>query len=96
MMEAICTCTGKSEEVTGSLMLTLIVETWTILQQFVPPERFLPFDYDKNKRVFAVVGSIHDPSAVCFQPSSVCKHVTYDVSLLFASTFVHWLTIISA
>ena len=74
-------------------MLSLIVETWTFLQQFLPPERFLPFDYDKNNRVSATVGSMHDPIAVCFQPSSFCKHVTYDVSLLFASILVDWLTV---
>ncbi|DBB07452.1 TPA: hypothetical protein ACH3X3_008930 [Trebouxia sp. C0006] len=56
--------TGRNEEVTGSLMLSLIIETWTILQQFLPPERFLPFDYNKNKQVSATVGSIHDPTAV--------------------------------
>lgn len=69
MLEAICTCTGKNEDVTGWLMLSLFVVTWTILQQFLPPERFLPFDYNKNKRVSATVGSVHDPTAVCFQPS---------------------------
>ena len=68
MLEATCDCAGKNEEVTGSLMLSLIIETWTILQQFLPPERFLPFDYNKNKRVSATVGSIHDPTAVCSHP----------------------------
>lgn len=38
---AICNCAGKNEEVTGSLMLSLIIETWTILQQFLPPEVYL-------------------------------------------------------
>ena len=41
MLEAICNCAGKSEEVTGLLMLSLIIGTWTILQQFLPPERLL-------------------------------------------------------
>ena len=68
MLEATCDCAGKNEEVTGSLMLSLIIETWTILQQFLPPERFLPFDYNKNKQVSATVGSIHDPTAVCSHP----------------------------
>ncbi len=68
MLKAIGNCAGKNEEVTGSLMLSLIIETWTILQQFLPPERFVAFDYNKNKRVSATVGSIHDPTAVCFHP----------------------------
>ncbi|DBB14135.1 TPA: hypothetical protein ACH3X3_001087 [Trebouxia sp. C0006] len=63
--------TGKNEEVTGSLMLSLIIETWTILQQFLPPERFLPFDYNKNKRVSATVGSIHDPTAGNYRPDMI-------------------------
>ena len=67
-LEAIYTCTGKNEEVTGSLMLSLIIETWTFLQQFLPPERFVAFDYIKNKRVSAIVGSIHDPTAVYSHP----------------------------
>ena len=67
-LEVICNCAGKNEEVTGSLMLSLIIETWTVLQQFLPPERFVPFDYNKNKRVSATVGSVHDPTAVCSYP----------------------------
>ncbi|DBB05739.1 TPA: hypothetical protein ACH3X1_012339 [Trebouxia sp. C0004] len=63
--------TGKNEEVTGSLMLSLIIETWTILQQFLPPERFVAFDYNKNKRVSATVGSIHDPTAGNYCPDMI-------------------------
>ncbi|DBA96654.1 TPA: hypothetical protein ACH3X1_015511 [Trebouxia sp. C0004] len=63
--------TGKNEEVTGSLMLSLIIETWTILQQFLPPERFVAFDYNKNKRVSATVGSIHDPTAGNYRPDMI-------------------------
>ncbi|DBB07453.1 TPA: hypothetical protein ACH3X3_008930 [Trebouxia sp. C0006] len=63
--------TGRNEEVTGSLMLSLIIETWTILQQFLPPERFLPFDYNKNKQVSATVGSIHDPTAGNYCPDMI-------------------------
>ena len=68
MLEAICDCAGKSEEVTGSLILSMLIETWTILQQFLPPERFVTFDFNKTKRVSATVGSIHDPTAVCSHP----------------------------
>ena len=65
-VEAICPRTGKNEEVTGALMLSLIIETWKFLQQFSPPETFLPFDYNKNKRVSVTVGSENNPTAVCF------------------------------
>lgn len=68
MLEAICICAGKIAEVTGSLMLSLIIETWTTLQQFLSPERFVAFDYYKNKRVSATVGSIHDPTAKSSHP----------------------------
>lgn len=77
-------------------MLSLIIETWKFLQQFTPPERFVAFDYNKNKRVSATVGSVHDPTAVCSDAHQLCKHVTYDVSLLCASQYVHWLTTFSA
>ena len=68
MLEAICNCAGKSEEVTGLLMLSPIIRTWTILQQFLPPEKFVAFDYNKKMRFSATVGSIHDHIAVCSHP----------------------------
>ncbi|DBA80480.1 TPA: hypothetical protein ACH3X2_007408 [Trebouxia sp. C0005] len=72
--------TGKNEDVTGWLMLSLFVVTWTILQQFLPPERFLPFDYNKNKRVSATVGSVHDPTADNYCPDMM---ITTEGLLMF-------------
>ncbi|DBA89096.1 TPA: hypothetical protein ACH3X1_016269 [Trebouxia sp. C0004] len=63
--------TGKSEEVTGSLMLSLIIGTWTILQQFLPPERFVAVDYNKKMRVSATVDSIHDHTAGNYRPDMI-------------------------
>ena len=71
MLEAICDCAGKNEEVTGLLMFSLIIETWTILQHFLPPERFVAFDYNKNTRVSATVGSVHDPTLIITQACHV-------------------------
>ena len=59
---------GNNEEVTGVLLTTLTIETWKILQQLLPPQRFLAFDYNRNKQISATVGSVHDPSAVCSHP----------------------------
>ena len=59
-----CTCAGEIEEVTGSLMLSLVIETWTFLQQCSSLEHHLAFDYSKNSRMSATAGSIHDPTAV--------------------------------
>ncbi|KAL3151025.1 hypothetical protein ABBQ38_012896 [Trebouxia sp. C0009 RCD-2024] len=56
---------GKGDEVTGWLMLSFIVETWTLLQQFSSPERLFKFDYDKSNRVTI------DPSAYNHQPDMV-------------------------
>lgn len=68
LLEAICSCTGKNEEVTGALVLSLIIETWTFLQQFSPPQQYLDFDYNMNKRVTATVRCVSDSTAVCFYP----------------------------
>lgn len=76
-LQAMCACTGKNEEVTGSQMLTLFIETWTFLQQYLTPGQTLDFNYNKNKRVSATVGSVHDPTAVCpHYVLTLCKHVT--------------------
>lgn len=63
--------TGKNEEVTGSQMLTLFIETWTFLQQYLTPEQTLDFNYNKNKRVSATVGSVHDPTAGNYRPDMI-------------------------
>ena len=95
MLEAICPCTGKTEEVTGALMLSLIIETWTFLQQFLPPDTFLPFYYNKNKRVAATVGSIHDPTAVCFPHRRASMSHTMEACSVHQS-LLNWLTIFPA
>lgn len=60
-------CTGQAEEVTGHIVMTVIVDTWRLLWRFGPMDRRLTFDFGKNQGLGSVDRSAHDPSTV-----SVC------------------------
>ena len=74
-------CTGQAEEVTGHIVMTVIVDTWRLLWRFGPMDRRLTFDFGKNQGLGSVDSSAHDPSTVSLCALASPSHKAISFSL---------------